>query len=93
MLHHKFDILATQIHEQWRGDESEFADKDAEKLIVDVDQFLELLGDDGRPTDVEYARILRQIDTAIAINNDPYARELRSRIIERYGTKNPHERG
>ena len=84
MMAHVDDIIDTQIHEQWQEGNVP-AEKKSEELIVEVDQFLELLGDGDKPTTQEYERLMRKIDTAIAINNDPYARELRQRLVDRFG--------
>lgn len=82
-VYHDLDIINTQIHEQW--EEGNFAaEKASTELIKEVDEFLEL-ADDELSSPEEYARLLQKLDAAIAIYNEPYARELRRRLLERYG--------
>lgn len=50
---------------------------------MEVDNFLELAGGELYSKE-EYHRLLQKLDTAIAINNEAYARDLRARLIERY---------
>ena len=81
--YHELDVLNTQIQRQWEeGNYS--AEKDSTALISEVDDILEL-ADDELYSREEYQRLLQKLDAAIAIYNEPYARELRDRLIERYG--------
>lgn len=55
----------------------------SEGLIHEVEHFLTHM-DDILQTEAELETLLQKLDTAIAISNDPYARELRKRLKEEY---------
>ncbi len=81
-VYRELDVINTQIQGQWQEGNTS-AESEASSLINEVDSFLELAGGELY-TKQEYDRLLQKLDTAIAINNEPYARELRTRLIERY---------
>lgn len=83
--YHELDVINTQIQGQWEEGNAS-AEQDSLTLITEVDEFL-ALADGELYTKEEYHRLLAKLDTAIAIYNEPYARELRARLIERYGEK------
>jgi len=59
------------------------ATAEAEQLVHGVDEFIEASKDGLSQDEVKY--FLQKLDTAIAISNDPEAREIRRNLIERYG--------
>ncbi len=81
-VYRELDVINTQIRGQWQ-EGNDGAEGEAAELINEVDNFLELAGGELYSKE-EYERLLQKLDTAIAINNEPYARELRTRLIERY---------
>ena len=83
MALHEIDIINTQVHEQLKEGHTA-AENVAFELIKEVDDFLEL-ADGEVSSHQEYERLMQKLDTAIAINNEAYARELRSRLMERFG--------
>lgn len=54
----------------------------SEDLIRSVDEFL-AAGEIQSAEELD--EVIRKLDTASAINNDPKAKELRAEIFERYG--------
>lgn len=78
----ELDVINTQIERQWQEGNAS-AENESFTLIKEVDDFLELAGGELY-TKEEYQRLLQKLDTAIAINNEPFARDLRARLIERY---------
>ncbi len=80
-IYHELDRIETQIQEQLQGNVS--AENLSVALVNEVSDFLELARGELYSKE-EYQRLLQKLDTAIAINNEPYARELRARLIERY---------
>ena len=57
-------------------------DKVAEQLLHEVDEFL---AENEVRSKSELQFLLNKIDTALAINNDPKARELRADLIRKFG--------
>lgn len=55
----------------------------ADMLIWEVEQYLEENKDVVHSKE-ELEMLLRNLDTAIAISNEPYARELRAELIKKY---------
>ena len=82
-IYRELDVINTQIHGQLEEGNSR-AEEVSTALILEVDNFLELAGGELYSKE-EYHRLLKKLDTAIAINNEPYARDLRSRLYERFG--------
>jgi hypothetical protein len=78
------DVLNTQISPQWRDSESALPDVFAEGLIGEVEGFLDSSQGELQSKE-ELKKLLQKLDAAIAINNEPYARELRARLIEQVG--------
>ena len=60
----------------------EIPDKVEEQLLHEVDEFL---AENIVRSKEELRFLLAKIDTAIAINNDPKARELRQELIRKFG--------
>ncbi len=82
MLVRELDITNTQVRPQF-AEGNDHAEEDAAELILEVDNFLEK--ENGELTSrLELNSLLQKLNTAIAINNEPYARELRQRLLERY---------
>lgn len=57
-------------------------DKVAEQLLHEVDEFL---AENEVRSKSELQFLLNKIDTALAINNDPKAREMREELILKFG--------
>lgn len=72
------------MEEVWPLEENNSAAQaEAEQLIHGVDEYLAASKDGLSRDEVKY--FLQKLDTAIAISNDPEAREIRRNLIERYG--------
>jgi len=56
--------------------------KVAEQLLHEVDEFL---AENEVRSKSELQFLLNKIDTALAINNDPKAREMRAELILKFG--------
>lgn len=84
-IEHELDIHNSRIFGQFPiGESNKAVDEEARELILEVDEFLEReLG--VLESREEYDKLLRKLDTAIAITNEPYARELRQRLVEQFG--------
>ncbi len=83
----ELDVINTQMYPQWQDDSSLPSENLAEGLIGDVERMLDTSAGELQ-SEVELNMLLKKLDTAIAINNEPYARELRKRLIERFRTDN-----
>lgn len=75
------DIHDSRNKPQWNGKESTLPNAIVEDLVAEADDFL-------KRHEIEswekLEEMLEELDTAIAINNDPHARELRKMIAQRY---------
>lgn len=58
------------------------SNKVAEQLLYEVDEFL---AENEVHSKAELRFLLAKIDTALAINNDPKAREMREELIRKFG--------
>ena len=92
-VYHDGDIATTRFErslEGFEGDDDEsrgtqnYAPQISAELIHEVD---DLLAKDEVYARSELDELLRKLDVAIAINNDPKARELRSHLIKKFGVK------
>lgn len=81
-VHHELDIVNSRIEPRLEENNYE-ATAEAEQLIHGVDEFIEASKDGLSRDEVKY--FLQKLDTAIAISNDPEAREIRKNLVERYG--------
>ena len=81
---HELDIINTQMYPQWKDDSSPPSESLSEELIRTVEHMLDVVEGELQSED-ELNLVLKKLNTAIAINNEPYARELRRRLIERFG--------
>lgn len=63
-------------------DGEEVAARDAEDLVHEVDNFLSLR---EVYDEEERKQLLEKLDSAIAINNHPKAKEIRKGLIEKFG--------
>lgn len=79
---HRLDIEDTKLYKQLL--ENPEAVLYADSLIHDVDEFLKT-AKDGLTSREERDFLLQKLDTAIAIANEPFARDLRQYLLERYG--------
>ena len=79
----ELDVINTQMYPQWQDDSSLPSEYLAEGLIGDVERMLDASQGELQ-SEGELNILLKKLDTAIAINNEPYARDLRQRLIERF---------
>ena len=75
IIAHDTDIAESRITPQLEN--NEIASALSEDLVAEAEQYLER--EDVR-SKAQYEMLLEQLDTAIAINNDPKARDLRARL-------------
>lgn len=79
IIAHDKDIADSRRISQWSG--SEVASSISDDLVKESEHFLEQHEvEPGERLDV----LLQELDTAIAINNDPHARELRRALSTRF---------
>lgn len=87
-MDHRLDIINTQII--GRVEEgNHHAESEVEDCIGAAEDLLELLeaesAEGRKPYKDEVDKILQKLNTAIAISNEPYARELKKRLMLRFG--------
>jgi CBS-domain-containing membrane protein len=82
VVNHELDIVNSRIEPQFE-ENNYAATAEAEQLIHGVDEYMSAAKEGLSPEEVKY--FLQKLDTAIAITNDPVAREIRKNLIERYG--------
>lgn len=87
-MEHRLDIINTQII--GRVEEgNHYAESEAEDCVRAAEDLLELLeaesAEGRKPYKDDADAILKKLNTAIAISNEPYARELRKRLLMRFG--------
>ncbi|HEY9584987.1 MAG TPA: hypothetical protein VJJ02_00125 [Candidatus Paceibacterota bacterium] len=77
------DIALSKITPRLVSQEpGEVPEKVAEQLIHEVDEFL---ADEELYSKGELPFLLAKLDAAIAINNDPKAKEMREELIRKFG--------
>ena len=84
----KLDILNTQINGQLTegNPDAELDVEDCVRAAEDMLDLLEAENAEGRkPYKDDVDAILKKLNTAIAISNETYARELRKRLLMRFG--------
>lgn len=79
----ELDVINTQMYPQWKDDSSVPSEYLSEELIHFVERLLDVTQGELQ-SENELNILLEKLDTAIAINNEPYARQLRQRLIERF---------
>ncbi len=78
---HRLDIKETLLYHQLIENPQALAYADS--LIADIDDFLKK-SPDGLTSREERDFVLQKLHTAIAISNEPFARDLRLYLLNRY---------
>ena len=81
-INHDLDIMNTRMQPQL-GEYNHEAEAEAEQLIHGIDEYIRASKDGLSIKEVR--DFIQKLDTAIAISNEPEAREIRRNLIERYG--------
>lgn len=83
----ELDIINTQLVGQ-AEEGGRAAEAEVEDHIMDAEELLEQLENEGKdgskPFEGDIEKVMRNLNTAIAIMNDPYARELKKRLMMRF---------
>ena len=86
--YHQRDVMNTAMVGRWEEGNAA-AEVDVEDCVRAAEDLLDCIEDDSKvgrlPSKEDVDAVLKKLDAAIAISNEPYARKLRKGLLMRFG--------